>query len=85
VFLTRHEGRFIIRDEGAGFDIDNLPDPTDPENLLKPSRRGIMLNNSFMDEVTFNDAGNEICLIKRRLPKEDANVDMALNKLATSS
>ncbi|MFY9256666.1 MAG: response regulator [Fuerstiella sp.] len=70
VSLTPEEGQFTIRDDGPGFDVNNLPDPTDPENLLKPSGRGIMLINAFMDEVSFNAKGNEIRLTKRRLPDD---------------
>ena len=66
VSLTPAEGRFTIRDEGPGFDVSSLPDPTDPENLLKPSGRGIMLINAFMDDVCYNEVGNEVCLVKRR-------------------
>ncbi len=57
---------FVIRDEGPGFNVAALPDPTDPENLLKPSGRGLLLIRTFMDEVRFNDLGNEITLIKRK-------------------
>ncbi len=59
------EATFVIRDEGPGFDPQQLPDPTDPENLLKPSGRGVMLIRTFMDEVHFNETGNEITMIKR--------------------
>lgn len=66
VTLTKSEAKFVIRDEGPGFDPSSLPDPTDPENLLKASGRGIMLIRTFLDEVTFNEKGNEVTLIKRR-------------------
>jgi len=56
---------FVVRDEGRGFDPHRLPDPTDPENLLKPSGRGVMLIRTFMDEVSFNETGNEITMVKR--------------------
>ena len=58
---------FTIRDEGPGFDPHTLPDPTDPENLLKPSGRGVMLIRTFMDSVSFNDRGNEITMVKRQV------------------
>lgn len=64
--LTPTEFEFVIRDEGPGFKMDDLPDPTDPENLLKASGRGIMLMNAFTDEVRFNERGNEVTLVKRR-------------------
>ena len=66
VCLTRGEACFTIRDEGNGFDPSLLPDPTNPQNLLKASGRGVMLMRTFMDEVTFNHRGNEVTLIKRR-------------------
>jgi CheY-like chemotaxis protein/anti-sigma regulatory factor (Ser/Thr protein kinase) len=64
--MTSEEATFVIRDEGPGFDPHGLPDPTDPENLTKPSGRGVMLIRTFMDNVGFNADGNEITMIKRR-------------------
>ncbi len=43
-----------IKDEGLGFDPQNIPDPTEPENLLKDSGRGLYLMKVYMDEVKFN-------------------------------
>jgi CheY-like chemotaxis protein/anti-sigma regulatory factor (Ser/Thr protein kinase) len=57
---------YVVRDEGSGFDVSAIPDPTDSECLLKTSGRGLMLVRTFMDEVTFNDAGNEITMSKWR-------------------
>lgn len=64
-----HTGRGLeitIRDQGKGIDLNAIPDPTAPENLLKTSGRGIFLIRSFMDEVEINPskAGTEIKLIK---------------------
>lgn len=42
-----------IEDEGGGFNPDKLPDPLAPENLLKPSGRGIHIMKSLMDKVEF--------------------------------
>jgi CheY-like chemotaxis protein/anti-sigma regulatory factor (Ser/Thr protein kinase) len=64
--LTNDEGRFLVRDEGPGFDPLELPDPTDPANLEKPSGRGLLLMRTFMDDVKFNEAGNQVTLIKRK-------------------
>jgi len=63
--IASHAVSYTIRDEGNGFNIASVPDPTDPENLLKASGRGLMLIRTFMDEVTFNKRGNEITMIKR--------------------
>ena len=40
-----------VRDFGEGFEIEEVPDPTNPENLLKASGRGILFINNFMDSV----------------------------------
>lgn len=55
-----------IRDQGSGLDVDNIPNPLAPENLMKTSGRGIFLIRSFMDEVQIHPspAGTEIKLIK---------------------
>ena len=65
VRLTLKEIMFVIEDEGCGFDVKALPDPTDPENLLKASGRGLLLIRTFMDEVSHNEKGNKITLIKK--------------------
>ena len=57
-----------VRDEGAGFQIDSLPNPLDPENLPKPSGRGIFYIRSFMDEVEFiahSQGGMEVRMVKK--------------------
>jgi serine/threonine-protein kinase RsbW len=56
-----------VRDQGKGFDVDRVPDPLAPENLLKQSGRGIFLIRTYMDEVRFRnlDPGTELVLIKR--------------------
>lgn len=52
--------KFIIRDEGPGFDYDHLPDPTAPENLEKLGGRGIFLMKHLSDEVAFKDNGRVV-------------------------
>lgn len=60
--------QWTIRDDGRGFDVDAVPDPTDPMNLDRVYGRGLLLIRTFMDEVSHNDTGNEITMIKRRNP-----------------
>jgi serine/threonine-protein kinase RsbW len=48
---------FTVQDEGEGFDFYNLPDPTAPENLEKPTGRGIFLMKHLSDQVIFSDNG----------------------------
>lgn len=66
--FTADAVEYLIRDEGPGFDPSKLPDPRDPENLERPCGRGLLLMQTFMDEVRFNSQGNEVSLIKRRSP-----------------
>lgn len=54
--------KFIIQDEGQGFDLSELPDPTSPENLEKPGGRGIFLIRHLSDEVKFEDGGKKTIL-----------------------
>ncbi|HMI66819.1 MAG TPA: ATP-binding protein [Cyclobacteriaceae bacterium] len=49
--------KFIVEDEGQGFDFENLPDPTAPENIEKPGGRGIFLMKHLSDEVRFKEGG----------------------------
>jgi serine/threonine-protein kinase RsbW len=44
-----------VRDFGKGFAVEDIPDPTDPENLLKANGRGILFMRSFMDEVEWSN------------------------------
>lgn len=60
------EARFVIRDEGKGFDVSKLPDPTEPENMARAHGRGVLLIRTFMDEVDYNRKGNQVTLIKHR-------------------
>lgn len=55
-----------IADEGAGFDPEEVPDPTDEENLEVPSGRGLMLMRTFMNQVEFNEKGNKVVMEKQR-------------------
>jgi len=64
-FLNEDVVRVVIKDEGRGFNLDEVPDPTLPENLDKPSGRGVMLMKAFMDDVIYNDIGNQLTFIKR--------------------
>jgi len=49
--------KFKIQDSGTGFDHHHLPDPTQPENIDKPTGRGIFLMKHLADEVQFLDEG----------------------------
>jgi len=66
VRVSHDAAAFVIADEGPGFDVASLPDPTDPEYLCRPSGRGLLLMRAFMDEVRYNPVGNRVALVKRR-------------------
>ncbi len=68
--LSPCEVRFVVRDEGPGFDVTAVPDSRDPAALEPGRGRGLAIMRNFMDEVRFNAAGNEVTMVKRR---ENAN------------
>lgn len=63
LFLNNSQISFKVEDEGKGFDYDNLPDPTAPENIEKPGGRGIFLMKHLADEVVFSNNGSIVELI----------------------
>lgn len=58
--LAENKINFIVEDQGAGFDYQNLPDPTAPENLEKTGGRGIFIMQNLCDEVEFRDSGRVV-------------------------
>jgi serine/threonine-protein kinase RsbW len=70
VVLSVGEGRLqaTVRDHGAGFDPSAIPDPTRPENITRSCGRGLYLMRQLLDEVSFNDRGNEVTLVLRLDP-----------------
>ena len=52
-----HEVSIAVKDEGKGFDVKNVPDPTAPENIGSVHGRGIHVMKALMDEVRFEDGG----------------------------
>lgn len=63
--LTEDEVVVVIEDQGDGFKIEEVPDPTEDNNLEKPGGRGIMLIRSFMTGVGYNDKGNRLTMSKK--------------------
>lgn len=49
--------QFKVTDEGPGFDYDNIPDPTSPENIEKPNGRGVFLMRQLADACEFEELG----------------------------
>ena len=51
---------FNVADEGAGFDFNDIPDPTDEANLEKLTGRGVYIMKKLADQCIFNTLGNEV-------------------------
>ena len=58
--------RVHVSDEGEGFDPELIPDPTLPDRVTRPDGRGLFLIRQLVDQVSFNDRGNAICMTLRR-------------------
>lgn len=66
IHISSTEARFVIRDEGKGFNVRSLINGNPTQSFENGKRRGLTLIQSLMDEVTFNDAGNELTMSKGR-------------------
>jgi len=62
--LDADQFEIVITDEGSGFDPNDVPDPTDIENLERPCGRGLMLMRHYMTEVEYNSVGNSVHMKK---------------------
>jgi len=64
-FVNSEQLEIIVKDEGEGFNPDDIPDPTAPENLLKDHGRGLYLMRIYLDELKYNitPSGTETILI----------------------
>ncbi|MCA9060178.1 MAG: ATP-binding protein [Planctomycetaceae bacterium] len=66
--------RVVIQDQGAGFDPQDVPDPTMEEFLERPTGRGLMLMEAYLDEIVYEDSGRRLIMVRQRnseLPKLD--------------
>jgi serine/threonine-protein kinase RsbW len=67
ITVTTNENKMVIslKDEGRGFDLNSVPDPTKPENILKDSGRGIHIMRNFLDDLSYNFTpnGTEVKLV----------------------
>lgn len=75
--MTAESATFVIRDEGPGFDTSKVNDEPDPDDLEAVSGRGLILMKAFMDEVTYNEKGNEVTLVKHRSGNGDEGLTLA--------
>tara|TARA_E500000331_G_scaffold177091_1_gene170725 strand:- start:4965 stop:5852 length:888 start_codon:yes stop_codon:yes gene_type:complete len=67
--ISRNSAKYVVRDEGKGFVHADLLDPADPDNLLRIEGRGLIMIMNFMDEVFWNDRGNEVTMVRYRKRK----------------
>jgi serine/threonine-protein kinase RsbW len=63
--ITPKQAEISIEDEGPGFDRDAVPDPLAEENLEKPSGRGILLIESYMNDVSWDNGGRRVRMVKK--------------------
>ena len=68
VFEFGDDGMSVaVKDKGRGFELQDVADPTLPENLYRASGRGVLLMKTFVDRVEVrngNGKGTEVCLYK---------------------
>lgn len=65
VLTASYDGKkltFTSKDEGPGFEPDEVPNPLAEENLLKPSGRGVFLMKEYADEVEYLENGTTLVL-----------------------
>jgi len=65
LYVSPNRFRIRVRDEGEGFDLSGVDDPTRGEALLRPSGRGVYLMRNIMDLVEFKDGGRTVELEKK--------------------
>jgi len=78
ISVTATMAKLTIRDQGKGFDVSTLPDPLDPDNVIRAHGRGVFLMKSFMDEVHYNKTGNEVTLIKYKTDHSQSTTDSSI-------
>ena len=67
------QARFTIADEGNGFDWQSIIDPRSEENLSRLHGRGILLTRSSVENLTYNERGNEV---RFEISYEDGNGEL---------
>jgi serine/threonine-protein kinase RsbW len=62
--VSENKLEITITDQGSGFKPDKVEDPRFGENLFKPGGRGLLLMNSYMDMVKYNEQGNSVYMVR---------------------
>jgi serine/threonine-protein kinase RsbW len=64
--VSKDKLEITITDQGEGFKPDNVEDPRFGDNIFKPGGRGLLLMNSYMDMVKYNEQGNSVYMVRYR-------------------
>ncbi len=64
--VTKEQVEIQVIDQGRGYDPEAIPDPTATENLTLPSGRGLAMIRAFMSEVSLNERGNHVTMIRHK-------------------
>jgi len=64
--ITPEKFEISVADQGKGFNPKDVPDPRDEKNLYNASGRGVLLMQSYMDIVEYNESGNCVHMVKYR-------------------
>jgi CheY-like chemotaxis protein len=70
--IDRESARFLVADDGPGYKTSLLNEPVQTRDINRISGRGLLLIRTFMDEVVFNETGNQITMVKRGSPPDGA-------------
>jgi len=61
--ISKTSIHIYVKDQGPGFNFNEVPDPTKPENIENVSGRGVFLMRNLADSIFFNDNGSQIELV----------------------
>ena len=64
-----------VKDDGRGFEVSGLSDPTRPERLLTPGGRGVFLMRQLVDRVDYLDGGSRVVLAVERRPRPEVQAE----------
>ncbi len=62
--VTPEKVEITITDEGNGFEPESIDDPRFGKGLYEPGGRGLLLMNSYMDTVKYNEQGNSVYMVR---------------------
>lgn len=75
IYVSKSQFRIRVRDQGSGFDVENVADPREGDNVHRGSGRGIFLMRNIMDSVKFKEGGRVLELEKRNTETNRSNAN----------